>query len=115
MPVDIPLREISTDRSFQDPEVVEEERPNDEANVVRLQGEPVIRTGMDVSRFLVDLRDDGDPALTFRSLVIGTLFACARAVNSEVSAESRFAMSTRGATLAIARHLYAPDHPVIVN
>ncbi|PPR06785.1 hypothetical protein CVT24_011285 [Panaeolus cyanescens] len=38
-------------------------------------GEPVITTGRDVSRFAVDLRDDGDQALTFRSMVLGTLFA----------------------------------------
>ncbi|KAF8882526.1 oligopeptide transporter [Gymnopilus junonius] len=38
-------------------------------------GEPVITTGQDVSRFAVDLRDDGDEALTFRSLVLGTVIA----------------------------------------
>ncbi|KAF9525053.1 oligopeptide transporter [Crepidotus variabilis] len=38
-------------------------------------GEPVITSGRDVSRFAVDLRDDGDPALTFRSIFLGTLFA----------------------------------------
>ncbi|KIM46930.1 hypothetical protein M413DRAFT_16493 [Hebeloma cylindrosporum] len=38
-------------------------------------GEPVITTGRDVSRFAVDIRDDGDESLTFRSVVLGTLFA----------------------------------------
>ncbi|CAO1612567.1 unnamed protein product [Parajaminaea phylloscopi] len=38
------------------------------------QGNPIIRTGYDVSRHIVDVRDDGDPALTFRSLVLGTIF-----------------------------------------
>lgn len=38
-------------------------------------GEPVITTGRDVSHFAVDIRDDGDQALTFRSIVLGTLFA----------------------------------------
>ncbi|KAF7426004.1 hypothetical protein PC9H_008366 [Pleurotus ostreatus] len=37
--------------------------------------EPIIRTGEDVSKYLVDVRDDGDPAITFRSMVLGTLFA----------------------------------------
>jgi hypothetical protein len=41
---------------------------------VYVNGEPVISTGSDVSKFLVDLRDDGDPPLTFRSLVLGTVF-----------------------------------------
>lgn len=44
-------------------------------DVVLVNGEPVITTGRDVSRFLVDVRDDGDPALTFRSLFLGTVFA----------------------------------------
>lgn len=44
-------------------------------DVVYVKGEPVITSGSDVSRFLVDVRDDGDPALTFRSLCIGTIFA----------------------------------------
>lgn len=38
-------------------------------------GEPVITTGRDVSRFAVDIRDDGDESLTFRSIFLGTLFA----------------------------------------
>jgi len=38
-------------------------------------GEPVITTGRDVSYFVVDLRDDGDQSLTFRSIFLGTIFA----------------------------------------
>lgn len=38
-----------------------------------VKGEPVITTGRDVSRFLVDLRDDQDPPFTFRSAVLGTV------------------------------------------
>ncbi|OSX63951.1 hypothetical protein POSPLADRAFT_1138543 [Postia placenta MAD-698-R-SB12] len=40
-----------------------------------LSKEPVITSGEDVSRYLVDTRDDHDPALTFRSLFLGTIFA----------------------------------------
>lgn len=40
-----------------------------------VNGEPVITTGRDVSRYLVDARDDGDPPITFRSLFLGTVFA----------------------------------------
>ncbi|KIK93983.1 hypothetical protein PAXRUDRAFT_143839 [Paxillus rubicundulus Ve08.2h10] len=43
--------------------------------VVYVNGEPVVTTGRDVSRFLVDVRDDGDQAVTFRSMFIGTVFA----------------------------------------
>jgi hypothetical protein len=37
-----------------------------------VNGEPVITNGRDVSRYLVDLRDDEDPPFTFRSVVLGT-------------------------------------------
>ncbi|TFK82027.1 oligopeptide transporter [Polyporus arcularius HHB13444] len=47
----------------------------DDDEVEYVNGEPVITSGRDVSRYLVDVRDDGDPALTFRSLFIGTVFA----------------------------------------
>ncbi|KAI3390955.1 hypothetical protein diail_8329 [Diaporthe ilicicola] len=43
-----------------------------------VHGHPVIRNGMDVSKFVVSDRDDGDPALTFRSIVLGTVFAALR-------------------------------------
>lgn len=38
-----------------------------------VNGEPVITSGRDVPRFIVDLRDDQDPPFTFRSVVLGTL------------------------------------------
>lgn len=48
-------------------------------------GEQVIATGRDVSRFVVDIRDDGDEALTFRSIVLGTIFAGMSAALCQVS------------------------------
>ncbi|KAI0737996.1 oligopeptide transporter [Daedaleopsis nitida] len=48
---------------------------DDDEETVFVNGEPVIRTGRDVSRYLIDARDDGDPAVTFRSLFIGTVSA----------------------------------------
>lgn len=47
----------------------------EEDDVVLLKGEPVVTSGKDVSRFVVDVRDDGEEALTFRSLVLGTVMA----------------------------------------
>jgi len=47
----------------------------DDEEVQKFNGEPVITNGRDVSRYVVDLRDDGDPALTLRSLTLGTVFA----------------------------------------
>ncbi|KAI5361396.1 Putative oligopeptide transporter, OPT superfamily [Septoria linicola] len=46
--------------------------PSDEG--VSVKGHAVIRNGMDVSKYLVSARDDGDTALTFRSIVLGTSF-----------------------------------------
>ncbi|KAI0316557.1 oligopeptide transporter [Amylostereum chailletii] len=45
-----------------------------EKEVRYVNGEPVVSSGKDVSRFVVDIRDDGDPPLTFRSIVLGTVF-----------------------------------------
>lgn len=61
-------------------------RPGKEDEEVQmLNGEPVITSGKDVSRFVVDLRDDGEAALTFRSLTIGTVFAGLGAALCEVN------------------------------
>ncbi|KAL5340174.1 OPT oligopeptide transporter protein-domain-containing protein [Aspergillus crustosus] len=48
--------------------------------VVYVKGNPVIRNGVDVSRFIVSDRDDGDPALTFRSIVLGSVFTALSSV-----------------------------------
>lgn len=58
---------------------------NDDEPALYHNGEPVITSGKDVSRFAVDLRDDGDPALTFRSIFLGTLFAGLGAALYQVS------------------------------
>jgi hypothetical protein len=51
--------------------------PSDDSDVgpLRNQEEVLIRSGKDISEYIVDVRDDGDVCLTFRSLVLGTLFA----------------------------------------
>lgn len=50
-------------------------RTDTDEEVQMLNGEPVVTTGRDVSRYVVDIRDDGEAALTFRSLTLGTVFA----------------------------------------
>jgi hypothetical protein len=52
--------------------------------VTYVNGEPVISSGADVSNFLLDVRDDGDPSITFRSLFLGTIFAALGAALSQV-------------------------------
>ncbi|KAJ5621609.1 peptide transporter MTD1 [Penicillium herquei] len=45
-----------------------------------VKGHPVIRNGLDVSKFLISTRDDGDPSFTFRSIVLGTIFTALSSV-----------------------------------
>jgi hypothetical protein len=56
----------------------EDERPQ------YVNGEPVIKTGRDVSRYLIDLRDEQDPPFTFRSVYLGTVIGSLGAALSEV-------------------------------
>lgn len=58
---------------------------DEEAKPEYRNGVPVISTGRDISRFVVDIRDDGDEALTFRSIFLGTVFACMGAALGQVS------------------------------
>jgi hypothetical protein len=44
-------------------------------DTVFFNGEPVVTNGRDVSRFVVDIHDDGESPLTFRSIILGTVFA----------------------------------------
>ncbi|KAJ5620183.1 OPT peptide transporter Mtd1 [Penicillium lagena] len=49
-------------------------------DTVYVKGHPVIQNGADVSKFLISDRDDGDPALTFRSIVLGSAFTALSSV-----------------------------------
>ena len=60
-----------------------------------VNGEPVIRNGEDVSNYLFDVRDDGDPPLTFRSVVLGTIFAGLGAAMDQVCSPSAYLKSYR--------------------
>lgn len=73
--------ETNKDEDKVEEQLDEEERHEQEANVLAgnmstevANGHPIINTGMDVPRFIVSDRDDGDPAITFRALVLGTAF-----------------------------------------
>lgn len=44
----------------------------------------VIRSGADASKYLLSLRDDGDPIITFRSALLGTAFACFQAAMNQI-------------------------------
>jgi hypothetical protein len=85
--------------SEEKPEIVADEKPQVEelqrniedssseydSKPILHNGEPIISTGHDVSRFVVDIRDDEDTALTFRSMFLGTIFAGMSAALSQVS------------------------------
>jgi len=67
---------LNTEGSFDNSlEKAGEDQDRYSEDVELLNGEPVITSGHDVSRFVVDMRDDGDPALTLRSLFLGTVMA----------------------------------------
>ena len=68
------VKTASTDTSDEKRSIVKEEIFVESGSDV-CNEEAIISTGEDVSRFVVDLRDDGDDALTFRSMVLGTVFA----------------------------------------
>lgn len=44
----------------------------------------IIRSGADASKYLLSLRDDDDPILTVRSVVLGTAFACFQAAMNQI-------------------------------
>lgn len=67
-----------------DKEYMDSEKADGDTDVVLIKGEPVVTNGRDVSRFVVDLRDDGDNPLTFRSIFLGTVFAGLSAALSQV-------------------------------
>lgn len=46
--------------------------------------EVIIRTGADAATHLLSMRDDGDNALTFRSIILATIFACFQSVMYQI-------------------------------
>lgn len=52
----------------------------DDDDTEYVKGHPIIKNGMDVSKYLISTKDDGDPAFTFRSIVLGTLFTALSSV-----------------------------------
>ena len=71
------------------PDIKEEVNPSpDDDGPLRDHQEPLIRNGKDISEFIVDVRDDGDVCLTFRSLVLGTVFAGLAATLAQVCRSS---------------------------
>lgn len=85
----LPLKEKLGDEEI---DIVKHNSPSvsqsdlDDDHVLMLNGEPVIRSGKDVSRLVVDIRDDGEDALTFRSVILGTIFAGLGAALCQVGA-----------------------------
>ena len=65
-----------------------------------VNGEPVITNGRDVSRYLVDLRDDEDPPFTFRSAVLGTFIGGLGAALYQVRSSPSYFHDARAQTVA---------------
>lgn len=56
----------------------------------------IIRTGLDAATQLLSLRDDGDSALTFRSIVLASGFACFQSVMYQIYQVRYFLSSAVG-------------------
>ena len=83
------------------------EESDGDSEVEMRNGEPVIQNGRDVSRYLVDIRDDGDQALTFRSMVLGTVFAGLGAALGQVRSHHRIIRKTLIVVLSFFRYTYS--------
>jgi hypothetical protein len=59
-------------------------------------GDPIIVTGADAAQHLLSIRDDGDSALTFRSLFLATILSAFQAVMTQI-----YYVSERSAIVAL--------------
>lgn len=79
---------VQTTEKKQDPDLNITAAPVTEYDDVDEKGsdadEALIVTGADVSRYLLSLRDDFDPAITFRSMFIASGLACFQAVVNQI-------------------------------
>ncbi|KAJ5805927.1 OPT peptide transporter Mtd1 [Penicillium pulvis] len=76
----VDLNDNIVEKSTHEKDVQDELGFQGDNNEKYVKGHPVIRNGLDVSNFLVSTRDDGDPSLTFRSIVLGTVFTALSSV-----------------------------------
>ncbi|KAG8768545.1 hypothetical protein FRC12_005500, partial [Ceratobasidium sp. 428] len=81
LPLDDTVKDIDASLDEKNPHSYADDYSGD---VMIVNGEPVIETGVHVSNFAVDDRDDGDPSLTFRSFLIGTIVAGLGAALSQI-------------------------------
>ncbi|CAE6455014.1 unnamed protein product [Rhizoctonia solani] len=86
----------SLDEKFHPPNV---DKYSDDLMLVN--GQPVIETGVHVSNFAVDVRDDGDPSLTWRSFWIGTVVAGLGAALSQIYIFKPISVSVSGIFLLL--------------
>lgn len=66
------------------PDGFEDDPANDPAKNSEFADKKRIITGEDASLYLLPIRDDHDPALTFRSIVLATGLSCFQAVMSQI-------------------------------
>lgn len=59
------------------------------------EDDPIIITGADAAKHLLPLRDDGEPALTFRSLFLATILSAFQAVMSQIYTVSESQLQNR--------------------
>ncbi|KAG9077453.1 hypothetical protein FS749_010651, partial [Ceratobasidium sp. UAMH 11750] len=81
LPLDDTVKEADASIDEKNPHAYADEYSED---VKLVNGQPVIETGVHVSNFAIEVRDDGDASLTWRSFWIGTIVAGLGAALSQI-------------------------------
>ncbi|KAK6903319.1 hypothetical protein I203_108584 [Kwoniella mangroviensis CBS 8507] len=82
----------------------------------------IIRTGRDAADHLLSIRDDGDPSVIFRSMVLGTIMACFQASMNQiylfkptnVTISGSFIVSSYTSSATVGQHCY-PELAKFIN
>jgi hypothetical protein len=69
---------------------VEDESPDNKDDNDTDSDGAIIRTGADAARYLLPMRDDFDPALTFRGIFLATCLSAFQAVMNQIYAVSLY-------------------------
>ncbi|KAG8716813.1 hypothetical protein FRC08_008754 [Ceratobasidium sp. 394] len=97
-PLDDIMKDANVSFDEKDPQVYADDSLGD---VKMVNGQPIIETGVHVSNFAIDVRDDGDAALTWRSFWIGTIVAGLGAALSQIYIFKPTAVSVSGIFLLL--------------
>lgn len=72
----------------------------------------IIITGADAAHHLLPMRDDGDPAITFRGMVLATIFSGFQAVMFQIYQVSQLTAGVASMLVLEANQLYSSSQPM---